>query len=761
LRIFWSKSRELLEYIPKRIKEKYWLVIIKRRPWVKRAFWGIVIFFTLASAGSYYYIFRYVGDLKDDNGQLLDFSEQSQAGFKLTSYVYADNNETIGRFFQEVRDPLKLAEVPEQLKNGLIAAEDQRFYSHPGVDLPAVIRAVVGNILRKFNIKYLRNSGASGIAQQYTRLYYGDKIKQFYTREHTLSRKVKEARIAIQLVEHRSRDKIIEDFMNMIYLGHGVNGVAEGALRYFGKDLRKDELTLREIAILVSMNKSPSLYCPVYHKPNEPIIDGKEDPEATQKIKKEYEAESAKEIIRLTFARDRYNWVLERMLDEGNISKTEFETTRFKKDEPLDSDLIRLKPIKNPAYGYGNRMVKEFLLSRGVSEAQLSEHGGFRIYTTINTEVQNIASEEFEKHLGSLNEGLKQEDKINGAFVIIETSTGNILALSGGNNFDETQYNRAMASRSPGSGFKPFTYAAAMEHYQKGFFDKICNCPFTRIWGEGKIWAPQNFREENPVPYGYIDLATGLIRSINLATLNLAMSLPNGAQSVVLTANSMGVRGNYGVVKDSDGNVWFRRPGYDGNGGGLEVGLPTVIGGSDVNMLELANAYTVFFRKGIYLRPTLIKEVKDSYGIKTIFKSDAPIAKEVLSDKTADKMVALMRAVTKIGTAKISMRDIKQQVACKTGTSNGPKDVSIWCGTPEIVIAFRFGNDDFSKIIDLPTYMRKTSGSINTQVTGGWVAGPLARRVIDRIYENRNKVEFSEQVENYLNELTQRYSDKN
>ena len=593
------------------------------------------------------------------------------------------------------------------------------------------------------------------------RLEYADVVLEFHERTETLKRKIKEARLAIQLEKRFSKDEILEHFLNRIYLGRGANGVAAAYYRYWGKDIRKDNPTIREVAILAALNKSSTTYDPISREQNGLEIQPDISIEEADKLKEGYRIKLRSEGARQAVKLDRYNFVLAQMLKISAITEEEYEANRFEMEqvgEISNEKLAQLKPWKDPTYGYSNRLVKEFLMSNGYTESDLSQYGGLRIYTTINQEIQDIASEEFEKHLELINEGLAEENKINGAFVIMEVATGNILALSGGNNFDETQYNRVMASRSPGSGFKPFTYAAAMENYQKDFFDKICNCPIRRRGANGTIWAPQNFREDNPVPSGYIDLATGLIRSVNLATLNLAMSLPNGPRSVVEVSNKMGVYGIPGVIKDSDGKVWFRRPGYSEHGNGLVPLLPTVIGASETNMLELANAYAVFFRNGIYLSPTLVKEVRDTYGNEILFRAESPVGKRVLSEETAVKMTALMRAVTKIGTSKISMRNIEQQVACKTGTSDGPKDVSIWCGTPEMVVAFRFGNDDFSKIIDLPIYMRKISKLPNMQVTGGWVAGPLARKIIDRIYENREKVEFSEEVETNLEKLLERYN---
>jgi membrane peptidoglycan carboxypeptidase len=222
-------------------------------------------------------------------------------------------------------------------------------------------------------------------------------------------------------------------------------------------------------------------------------------------------------------------------------------------------------------------------------------------------------------------------------------------------------------------------------------------------------------------------------------------------ERIIKLANSMGVWGNPGIVRDSNGNTWFKQLNYEIKGG-LSPLLPTAIGASDVNLLELANAYTVFFRNGVYIRPTLIIEVKSTYGDEVIYKPKPSSEKRVLSADTSDKILALMRAVAKIGTAKISMRGIEQEVACKTGTSNGPRDVSIWCGTPEFVIAIRFGIDDY-RIIELPDYMRKVSGAADMQVTGGWVAGPLARKIIDRIYTERAKINFSPKVETGLQRI--------
>lgn len=696
---------------------------------------GLSVATVFLVAGGYFYMYHYTGwpiPLTDDIGRPIDFSKLDNPGYEVASYVYDNKGEKIGMFFNQVRDPIEIDKVPMSVKRAFIDAEDKRFYKHSGIDIMAIASAFVGNTLRSRGIKiWKRHGGASTITQQLTRRIYADEVADFKNRAYTITRKIKEARVAIQIEKRYSKEKIFESYLNLIWLGHGVNGIMEASRRYWGKDI--GELTVREAAMLASMNKYPARYDPIFHKPAE----------KAGELKQEYDKQLAKETIRLAVAKDRYNWVLEQMLDNGDISQKEYDENLFQKDDDPNKELARLRPLRNNTFGYSNRMVKEFLLVSGRTEKEISYYGGLKIYTTIDSTIQKIVSEEFDKHLDFINRE-SGGNKIEGAFVVIDIKSGDILALSGGSGFNETQYNRAMALRSPGSGFKPFTYAAAIEYFGYDFFDKICNCPFSMKGNSpGKRWTPQNFREDNPVPYGDIDFATGIIRSVNLPTLWLARKI--GINSVVDLANNMGVWGNPGMVRDSDGNILFRKPGYKIRGGLVPL-LPTAIGASDVNMIELANAYAIIFRNGTYLRPNLIREIVDGDGNRIILTKPSH-SKKVLSEETSIKVTALMRAVTKIGTAKISMRDIDQQVACKTGTSDGPRDVSIWCGTPEIFIAIRFGHDN-NAVIKIPNYMKKASGDEKMQVSGGWVTGPLARKIFDRIYsEARKKVNFSPEVE--------------
>jgi len=752
--------RELLKDLSGPLHNKdFW--IIRKSLWLVWFVWAfkfslaIITLLITSFFGFSAFVYYYTGNLTDDSGRPLDFSKLDSRDYRQSSYIYPyDSDQPIGRFFYEIRDPIKYEEIPDLLKNAFIAAEDQRFNSwiQYGIDPLATSRAAGIAIIHAFGLNYGKKQGASGVPQQLARTLFADEVKLFRNRTPTYWRKIFEAQVAIQLVKRYPKTKLLESLMNRVYFGHGINGISEAARYYLGKDIRKDKLTPQDVAILVGLNKSASVYCPIFHEPAKPQFESGITEEKMTEALKEYEKQKIQEGIRLHLAKDRANWVLERMWKNDYINEAEMRSALFKKDE-IQAEAVHITPLKNKDFGYGNRLVKEMLLFMGYRDEDLTSYGGFKITTSFDSRIQMIASEEFNKHLSLINSEIPEnEERLEGAFVIIDNKTGRISALSGGHSFDETQYNRTLASRSPGSAAKPLTYAAAFEYAGKTLSDQICNCPFRMRGANGKTWAPQNFREDNPVSQGYIPLPIGLIRSVNLATLNLARSI--GMEPIINTAHDLGIWGNTRTVRDSDGNIWFKQPGQELEGGLVPL-LPTAIGASDVNLLELTNAYAAFARGGIYMKPTLLTQIKDSEG-KTIFNAGKPEQKRALSQETANKIMILMRAVTKVGTAKISMRDIKQQVACKTGTSNGPRDLLLVCYTPEITMGIRMGYDS-NKIIALPQYLKKVSGASNLQISGGWVVGPLFRKIIDRIYEDRQAVDFPPEIEQGLEELLASY----
>ncbi|MDO8516203.1 MAG: transglycosylase domain-containing protein [bacterium] len=747
----WRKKQEATKELAD-LAKSFWM--IRKRPWVSKTIALCLALFLVGVGALFFYLYHYAGGLNDSKGNPIDWEKLNKPP-RSASYVYSASGERIGMFFYEIRDPAKLSEVPDLLKKGFIAAEDQRFYSHHGIDIRAIIRAFIIDQLHKAGLKYGPKQGASTVSQQVVRLRYGDDITEFRTREYSYRRKLKEARIAIQLEKRYSKEKIMEVYLNSIYFGHGMNGVVEAARFYFGKDLRKVPLSPREVAILVSLNKSSRKYDPIFHRPPKPVLKQAATEQEVQAQTKIYDETLAKELKRITFARDRFNWVLERMCDEKFVTQAQYEKALFRDDE-LEIAELHITPVRSHGFGYGTRIVKDTLLISGFSESAISLNGGLHITTSYDENIQTIAEEELTKQFEDVNRERKAgEDKLEFATVVIENKTGRVVALTGGHDFEETQYNRVLSLRSAGSVFKPFTYAAAFEFYGKGFHDTICNCPFKmpgKISIKGKVlewWSPKNFKEENPVPLGAIPLPTGLIRSVNLATLNLAREV--GISRVIEVAHKTGVWGERNIAKDPSGRIWFRRPGAKEGGDGLVPRLPTAIGASDASLLELTSAFSVFARGGVYLEPVIILEVKDSDG-NIVYKAEAKKPERVLSEGTAKKVTILLRAVTKIGTAKISMRGIGQQVAVKTGTSNGPNDLSMIGFTPEYTIGIRFGYDN-PKAIEIPEYMKRVSGDRKMQVSGGWVAGPVWRRIVDRMYKERKKQEFSPDIEEGLKEI--------
>lgn len=762
-----SKSSELLDFIPDWLKADYWVFVIKRRSWPK---WLCLVLFLFLFAGvassgfGWWYMFKYdgcffnLGCLTDDDGEPLDLEKLARSEFKKASYIYANNEEEIGKYFDEIRDPVRLDEITttKRLQDAFLAAEDKRFYKHPGIDMIAITSAFVGNTTRELGFTFwTRSGGASTITQQLARLSFTDEVSDFKNRAHTLRRKLKEARLAIRLEKRYSKKEIFQTYLNLIWLGHGANGIVAGARRYWGKDIRKEQPTIREAVILASINKFPVLYDPIFRKPLEPKIENSIPAEVVARLQEEYQAQLIKEAVRLAVAKDRYNFVLEQMRNNRFITQKEYEENLFQKDNnPSTEELAHLHPWKNPDYGYSNRLIKVLMMGMGYTDKELVHRGGLRIYTTIDSALQQIAQEEFEKQLADVNKEKGPGDQINGALIIINTK-GEIKALIGGRDFEESEFDRVFAYRSPGSGIKPFIYAAAIDKFGFDLFTKTCNTSFSMRGGNGKQWAPKNFRDRNPRPSDCNrDLFEGVKYSLNLVTLNVAIRI--GMPPIMDLFRDFGIRGSRGMVIDSDGNTWLEMEiPPNQTRGELVPLLPTAIGASDVNLLEVANGYTVFFRGGTYVRPTLIKKVTNTFGDQVIYQPTPAVEKRVVSEDTAAKVVAMMREVARDGTSKISMRGIEQPIACKTGTSNGPRDVSIWCGTPEMFIGVRLGYDD-NRIIELPEYMTRVSHDPSMEVTGGWVAAKIPRKIVDRYYKDRAKVPFSPKVEEQYQRIQDR-----
>ena len=621
------------------------------------------------------WLFHYVYYKNDD---LPSIKKLSELNLKRASYIYSADEKIAGRFFYENRDPVKFENVPKLVKNAILAAEDKRFFSHWGVDPFAIVRAYLHNYFSRPRIV----SGASTITQQLVRLLYEDEVVEFKTRELSNRRKIKEARLAIQLERHYKKEEIFEAYINYIYFGYGRFGIVEASRYYFSKELK--ELTALETAMLAALIKSPARFSPINKK----------------------EA-----------ALERRNLVLLLMKENKFISQSEYEKLT---KEPINLNLSKT----DASFAYAKDFVRRVLLEKGYDSNQIWHNGGLRVKTTIDSRIQKIAADALSEHLAKLNADWGNTgEKLEGAVVVIENFSGKIAAIIGGHDFAETKYNRAVqksAIRQPGSAFKIFTYATALKEGWN-FYDKICDCPIRlpgKISFHGKVlkwWSPKNFHEKShPDFMGLIDLWQGLVLSRNVATIYLARRVD--IEKVIETARDMGIESE------------------------LDPYLPTAIGASSVGLLELTAAFSVIANNGTYLEPIIVTEIKDTLN-QLIHKPEQE-RKTVLAPEVAEDMTVLMRAVTEIGTAKLTFKGIEQKVAGKTGTTNESRDVLFFGftpGTDGYTIGVRLGYD--------------TPKSIGARQTGGLLAAPICRKIIEEIYKNGEKKYFSPAVEEKLQKL--------
>jgi len=414
---------------------------------------------------------------------------------ELTTYIYDIQGRVIARLYRENRIPVRLEQMPRHLRDAIIAIEDSRFYEHFGVDLRAILRAVVADIRRFFgDDRYLQ--GGSTITQQLAK-------NAFLTHERTLSRKLQEALWAIQIERKYSKAEILETYLNEIYLGPGVYGVEAASQYYFGKSV--SQLTLAESALLAGLAQNPGLYSPF------------RDPEA---------------------AKRRRNIVLTRMEELGMITPAEAQAAR---NEPIT--VTQSNQQRNLAPHFVNYVIQRLLELDGI-DANTIYAGGLHVYTTLDLDMQRAAEEAIRQAFSDPTSLLARVsvtdanglDQPQVSLIALDPHTGHIKAMIGGRNRDE--FNRAVqARRQPGSAIKPFIYAAALE---KGLTPATIRVdePFT--WTNpqtGEVWQPQNFSRTFAGP---VTLRRALEESINIVAIKLlAEDVP--VRSVIELATRMGI----------------------------------------------------------------------------------------------------------------------------------------------------------------------------------------------------------------------------
>ncbi|MDI6871992.1 MAG: penicillin-binding protein 1A [Bacillota bacterium] len=397
---------------------------------------------------------------------------------KWATIVYDERGDVIGRLFTENRTPVGLDRIPKDLKNAVIAIEDDHFYDHHGIRVSALFRALVVDLLAGGKVQ-----GGSTITQQLAR-------NAFLSLEKTFSRKINEIIWAIQIERRYTKDEILETYLNEIYLGHGTYGVESASQLYFGKHV--EELNLSESALLAGLLRGPEIYSP-YVNPQ--------------------------------LAKERRDVVLDRMARLGYLTPAEAEAA---KEAPIKTVGLKLSRTKAP---YFVEYVTQYLLDRYGASAVYS--GGLKVYTTLDLKVQEAAERALSRVPIAKTDknGLHQPQA---ALLAMDPRNGHLKAMVGGRG--EDKYNRAtQAYRQPGSAIKPFIYTAAID---RGFtpISIVDDSPLEYPMPDGSIWAPQNYDKKFRGP---VTLRAALEDSVNIVAIKLLEQI--GIGTVIDYARKMGV----------------------------------------------------------------------------------------------------------------------------------------------------------------------------------------------------------------------------
>lgn len=733
----------------------------------------LTLFFTLlligsllVAAGGYYIIYQYGKDLPDYT-KLAEYSPPT------ITRLYADDGRMMEEYAKEKRLFVPIAAIPKKLIHAFIAAEDQNFYSHPGIDFMSIFRAVIKNAT---NVGHNRSLvGGSTITQQV--------VKNFLlTNEKSLDRKIKEAILAFRITKAFSKDKIMELYLNQIYLGSRSYGVAAAALNYFNKSI--DALTIEEVAMLAALPKAPASIDPnrFYDRAKERRdwvigrmqIEGfitKEEAKAaiekpitmakrneTQKVS---DADSFSEAVRLeltslygeegvyekglavrttlvpklqTYAqqalsqglrdydkRHGYRGVLATIKNMENYAE---ELKNVKRPSLIgDRNLaVVLALDKDKAKIYSDKKTYGIIPLKNLSWARkyLSENSMGKVIkepSDVLSVGDVIMVLDTKVKQGEINEYfLEQIPQVNGAIVAMDPYTGKVLAMVGGYGYDGSEFNRAMqARRQPGSAFKPFVYLAALE---SGF------APNSIVVDEPisfKGWSPKNYSGDY---YGPTTLRVGVEKSRNAMTVRLTTMI--GIDKVMDVAKRFNI---------------YDKP---------ERNLSIALGSAETTLLRLTNAYSMLVNGGKVVTPVLIERVQDRNG-KTIYKRDNRPCENCLinssgeysslleppdvaeyRDQVADpiaayQMVSILEGVVQRGTGK-PLLDLEKTLAGKTGTTNDSFDAWFMGFNANVAVGVYVGFD--------------TPRTLGRRETGSSAALPIWKEFVKNAFANEPDIPF-------------------
>jgi len=672
----------------------------------------------------------------------------------VATQVLADDGTVIGEFYFEKRYLVPIEKIPLLVRNAFLAAEDDGFYRHSGVDPISIVRAFINNAVAGGKVQ-----GGSTITQQVVKSLLLSPKKSY-------ERKLKEMMLALRLERQLSKDEILYLYLNHIYLGSGAYGVAAAAQEYFGK--RVEELSLAEAALLAGLPQAPSRYSPFRHWPRAKarqryVLDRMAD---VHFVSREEAAAAMREPLALASRKGSYIAApyyvehVRRLLEDkygetavyalGLRVHTGVNLAMQTAAEAALHDGLRDLAVRNHYEGAERHLepadAEAFLhVQRQVMEGRALERA--RPYEALVTGVppppgrtaktgtrrdagphDTLVRVQVGGFKGVLLPGGRDADRpgtyrtgdvlrvrlaeasgtdhtyqfvrdeqpsVQGALITLEPSTGIVKAMVGGYDFDGSQFNRAtQGARQPGSAFKPLVYAAAMDHHFTPA-SVIVDEPIS-FQDHAGVWMPHNYEEKY---FGPTTLREALTFSRNVVTVKLATRI--GIKNLVKYVRKLGIRSP------------------------LAPNLSLALGSSEVTLLDLAAVYAVFANHGERIEPRFITQITDSQG--NVIDETRAQGEQVLSPETAYLVTSMMQSVIDHGTGRRA-KALGRPAAGKTGTTNDMNDAWFMGFTPQLLTGLWVGFDE--------------KRSLGKGQTGGVVAAPIWERFMEQALENEPILDF-------------------
>ncbi len=690
------------------------------------------------------------------SADLPDYKILSNYKPPISSRVHSGEGQLLAEYALQKRLFIPYESIPRLVINSFLSAEDKNFFSHPGIDAKSITRAIIKNIKNIFSSKRLE--GASTITQQVAKNF-------LLTNEVSIKRKIKEAILAFRIERAFTKERIMELYLNQIYLGEGAYGIAAASLEYFDKAV--SDLNYEEASLLAALPKAPSKYNPYKSKEKATIrrnivlknlyensyinneeyknLKKKKIKLKKRKIKLVEEAnfysEEVRRIVSDTYGYDDlYKGGLSIRTPLNSFYQVEALKSLREGIEEYDKRHGWRGPLTNMKNEKWKKNVKDLFIDKSLNWKlakviqidklstqikTIDDEIGFIDFKNVSWTRKKTFGEIFKindiiyvEKIKSNKWNLKQLPEINGGIVVMDPYTGRVLAMAGGFSYNLSEFNRAtQAKRQPGSAFKPFVYAAALEN---GFTPStlVLDAPFVMDQGEGKkTWKPENYGKKF---YGPSTLRTGIEKSRNLMTVRVAQKV--GFDEISKITNNFGIYKNIPEV------------------------LSVSLGAAETTLIKLTNAYCTFVNGGKKVTPIFIDRIQDRRG-KTIFNADKrkclgcedisylkdeiptiqDNSEQIISAQTAYQITSMMEGAVQRGTGR-KLRNLKLTLAGKTGTTNKNMDAWFLGYTSKLVIGVYVGFDE-----------PKTLGKYET---GAKAALPIFKKFVQKVIKKKDARPF-------------------